>query len=505
MIRYRFPYDADGAIWQEDKNAYVEGYYGRMVRYKGGSSTTTVQSYQPTEGEQRLSKLAADYSEAVAPNARYLNNMARGLIESSLGATQVDFNRLNNEAQGQINAATNGMAGLVGANNSATAAANQELGTASRKGQELAKRNAEQIGGLADLYGQATMNANKTLAGLARGELPAQYQKNMENSIASAMQNTMGNALTSLGDRGVLNSSVTTGAMNDIQRNAANTVAQQYQNNIQQAANLAQQQYSNANNLAGSLGNIYGTQYERLSGALGNSANLAQQQWSNAQNNTSQNSGIYSNLLNSAGSKIGTAAAAQEAAQAPAFNAWQASLGLNGSATNALSGISGKGTSTQTQTQRGGGAGFWGNFLGGVTGSIFCFPPDTRIKMADGTTKRLEHIEVGDEVMTYGAEGKETPEKVVNVMGEHYGDVYNLLCELGHVSATLTQPFLMEDGTYKTLAEIKMGDRVKDNGAVYGVVYSGNRPIHDIEVAGANTYSADGFIAKGGDRSTWGE
>ena len=540
------PYEEE-SVWQEEKNAYVERKYGRMVRYKGGSSTTVNNSYTPTPGEVQLSQASADYAKKVAPNAYYLNDLGRSLLENSLGAVQVDFNSLNKQAQEQIGAAVKGMTGLIGSNNQATAAANGTLGGIAGQIGQLTQQNAGRLGSLTDMYrsgtvgangalgaasgviGQSAAAANGTLGALANGRLPQAYQANMENSIRSTLQNTMGKSLASLGNRGVLNSSVTTGAMNDIQRNAADEVARQYQANINQIAGLtqqqnantgqaanamaglAQQQLTNTNALAGNLGNIYNTQYTQQQNALGQQANLAQQQLANTQGNNSQNSGLYGNLANMAGSRIALAAAAQEAAQNPAFRAWNASMGLNGATTNALAGIAGKGTSTQTTTQSGGGGGFFGGLLGGMVGGasqalgagLFCFPPGTKVKMADGTEKSIEHIEVGDRVMSY-VDGAEQEAEVVNVMNRHYADVYNIQCRLAHTSATLTQPFLMEDGTYKTLADMRMGDVLYGVGVVYGLSYSGERPVHDIEVSGANTYIADGFVAKGGDRATWG-
>ena len=689
MHWYQPPCDGE-SVWQEEKNVYVEREYGRMVRYKGGSSTTVNNSYAPTPGEVQLSQASADYAKKVAPNAYYLNDLGRSLLENSLGAVQVDFNSLNKQAQEQIGAAVKGMTGLIGSNNQATTAANGTLGgiagqigqitrqnngllsslgglyqggtigandalgkigaqmgdmtaqnikrlgslgglyqgaatdanraIGSAAGQigSLAAENAGRLGSLAGLYqsgaqeansalgaagdvvGRSATAANNTLSSLASGQLPQQYQANMEKSISSALQNTMGKSLANLGNRGVLNSSVTTGAMNDIQRNAANEVARQYQSNIGQVANLtqqananagqaantiagyaqqvnanqnalanslgglyntqygqlsgaakdqanlAQQQLTNTNALAGNLGNLYNTQYSQgmgelgqqgnltqqqltntnaLAGNLGNlyntqytqgmgaltqQGNLAQQQLANTQGSNSQNSGLLSNLANMAGSPITLAAAAQEAAQNPAFRAWNSSMGLGSATANALAGIAGKGTSTQTTTQSGGG-GFFGGLLGGALGGaaqglgmgLFCFPPGTKIKMVDGSEKSIEHIEVGDKVMSY-ADGAEQEAEVVNVMSRHYADVYNIQCQLAHTSATLTQPFLMEDGTYKTLADMRMGDVLYGVGAVYGLSYSGERPVHDIEVSGANTYIADGFVAKGGDRATWG-
>lgn len=623
MKWYRSPLD-DGEpwCWQEEKNVYVESRYGRLVRYKGGSSTTVTNSYTPSEGEKQLSQASADYAKRVAPNAYYLNDLGRSLLQNSLGAVQVDFNSLNQQAQQQSADAARGMGGLIGSNSAATAAANGALGSvAGQMGQlagqnvgrlwtlgdlyksstagtnsalgrasgqlgALAARNAGRLGGLAGLYqsgataangalsaasgaiGQSAATANGTLDSLANGVLPSAYQANMEKSISSALQNTTGKTLANLGNRGVLNSSVTTGAMSDIQKNAANEVARQYQANINQVAGLAQQQNANAaqaantiagyaqqqnantNALANSLGNLYNTQYGQLSGALGQQANmaqqqlgntnalagnlgnlyntqytqgmnalgqqanLAQQQLANTQENNSRNSGLYGNLANMAGSRIALAAAAQEAAQNPAFRAWNASMGLNGATTNALAGIAGKGTSTQTTHQSGGGGfgGFFGGLLGGALGGagqalgagLFCFPPGTKIRMADGSEKSIEHIAAGEKVMSY-VDGVEKEAEVVHVMNRHFADVYNIQCQLAHTMATLSQPFLMEDGMYKTLGEMCIGDVLYGVGAVYGLVYSGNRPVHDIEVSGANTYIADGFVAKGGDRRTWQE
>lgn len=290
------PYEGEAYFGQDESDAYVVRRYGRLIRQKKGGSSTTVQnSYTPTPGEVQLTQASADYAKKVAPNAYYLNDLGRKLLENSLGAVQVDFNALNRQAQNRTAEAIAGTQGLIGSNQAATQA------------------------------------ANTTLAGLGTGQLPPQYQANMEKSIRSAMENTMGKTIAGLGSRGVLNSSVTTEAMSDIGKNAADALARQYRENISQVAGLAQQQLANT------------------------------------QGNNNQNSALYGNLSNLAGQRVALAAAAQEAAQNPAFRAWNASMGLNGATTNALAGVAGKGTSTQTTTQSGGG-GFFGGLLGGLVG-----------------------------------------------------------------------------------------------------------------------------------------
>ena len=267
--------------------------YFRHCRFKGGTSVTNTSTYTPTEYELQLQKSQADYAKAIAPNSLWLNDTARKILENSIGSVQVDFNKLNNQAQ------------------------------------QLISQNQQNLANLAPSNTAAANKANATLGQLQQGVLPSAYQTNMQNAIRSTLQNTMGTQLNNLANRGVLNSSVTSTAMNDISKNAADTVAQQYQNNIQTVGGLANRQMANTLN-----------------------ANSA-------------NAGIYGNLINSATQPITTAAAAQEAAQKPALNLWNASLGLNGSTTSALAAAAGKGTTTSTSHTSGGG-GLLSGLMGGL-------------------------------------------------------------------------------------------------------------------------------------------
>lgn len=235
--------------------------YFRHCRFKGGGSTTVnnTSTYTPTEYELQLQRAQAQYANAISPNSLWLNDTARNILQNSIGAVQVDFNGLNNQAQQQINQA------------------------------------------------QAGYND------LAQGKLPTAYLQNMQDAIQSGVQNSYGKLLNQSAQNGVLNSSVTSQGLNDISKNVANTMAQNYSNNISQ------------------LGNIYG------------------------------------NKINSATSGITTAAAAQEAAQQPALNLWNASLGLNGSTTSALAAAAGKGTTTSSSTQHtSGGGGLLSGLMGGL-------------------------------------------------------------------------------------------------------------------------------------------
>ena len=174
---YRSPVH-DGEEWygQEEKNADCERRYGRMVRYKGGSSTTVTNSYTPSEGEKQLSQASADYAKRVAPNAYYLNDLGRSLLQDSLGAVQVDFHSLNQQAQQQAANATKGMSGLIGSNNAATATANGTLGNLAGQMGQLTGQNIGRLGTLGDLYKSGAVGANSALgaAGQKMGDMTAQ-------------------------------------------------------------------------------------------------------------------------------------------------------------------------------------------------------------------------------------------------------------------------------------------------------------------------------------------
>lgn len=442
--------------------------------FKKGGSSTTVQSYQPTPEERRLMDQAADYSEAVAPNAFRLNNTAAGLLWDSLGSTQVDFTKLNSQAQKQINSATNGIQGLITSNNSATKSANGALSTYSPQ------------------FATAADATNAQLAGLANGVLPAGYQENMERAISSTLENTMGSTLNNLGQRGVLNSSVTGSAMNDISKNAADAVAQQYNNNINTVSGLAQQQLGNTNN------------------ALESRIAASQQQYSNTMGTNQLNSGLYGGLLDSATAGITAGAAAQEAAQQPALNLWNASVGLNqGGTGTALAGVSGKGTTTSTMNQSGGGL-FGANGLGGLFGGIasgwastWCFAEDTLVKMADGTAKFIQDIVKGDKVLCPHKDGTESVEEVLEVMEPHYADVYAVTAkdkDGNYVVAftTSTQPVLCADGTFCKVGNLKLMKELHGGLVVQSIEHDEFAPVYDLKVSGENNYYADGFVAKGG-------
>lgn len=372
----------------------------KLELHKKGGSTTNVQSYTPTAQEVRLQEQAADFAEEVAPNALWLNSVAKDVLENSLGTVQVDYNSLANNAMGQITQAQQGVAGLT------------------------------------------------------QGQLPAAYQANMEAAIKSGVENTVGSMVNSLGARGVLNSSVTDKAIQGINDSVANTMAQNFTNNI------------------GVLNGLYGQQ-----------AGLA-------------------------GQNIVTAAGAQEAAQNPALKLWDASIGLNSGGTlGALNAVGGQGTTTTTGTTSGG-TGLFGGLATSLAGGwasnsagIFCFTNDTKIKMADGEEKYIRHIKVGDKVLCYNEFG-DSVEEVVYVQEPVYQTTYAVVAvgddgKKNVVYTTLAQPILADNGEYQEVQVMRIGTKLKGVGKVTGIVESGERKVYDFQTTGNNKYYANGFIAQG--------
>ena len=130
---------------------------------------------------------------------------------------------------------------------------------------------------------------------LTQGQLPTAYTDNMTNAIKTGVNNTVGSAINSLGNRGVLNSSVTNKAMNDIEKNVSDTMAQQYSNNIGQLAGLANQQigtatagYNPYNTLAGLVQGQENTFINSPVGALRGSGTTNQK--------TNQQTSLWDNL-----------------------------------------------------------------------------------------------------------------------------------------------------------------------------------------------------------------
>lgn len=222
----------------------------QMFKGKGGSTTT----YQMSPEERQLLVKQMGYLDKIYPNMIQLNQRAGDILWNSFADTQYDFNTANKNAQQQI------------------------------------------------------ANAQQGMEQLTTGQLPQAYTDNMTQAVQSGVQNSVGNLLNTMGNKGIVNSSVTNQGMNDISKNVSDTMAQNYLNNVQ------------------TLGNIYNDQ------------------------------------ISNAGQGITTAAGAQDASINIPKQMWQLSLGLDSANSGTLGQIAGKYGTTTTKNSGGG----LGSFLGGA-------------------------------------------------------------------------------------------------------------------------------------------
>ena len=228
-----------------------------LQMFKGNVSSTTTYEMSPEERQLLVKQMG--YLDEIYPNMIQLNNRAGDILWNSFADTQYDFNNANQNAQQQINSAQQG------------------------------------------------------LGNLTQGTLPQEYINNMTQAVQSGVQNSVGNLLNTMGNKGVINSSVMNQGLNDISKNTANTMANQFTNNVQ------------------TLGSLYNDQ------------------------------------ITNAGQGITTAAGAQDAAINIPKQMWQLSLGLDSANSGTLGSIAGK-YGTTTTNKSGGSSGF-GSFLGNLGGA----------------------------------------------------------------------------------------------------------------------------------------
>lgn len=88
---------------------------------------------------------------------------------------------------------------------------------------------------------------------------------------------------------------------------------------------------------------------------------------------------------------------------------------------------------------------------------VGCHARDTQIKLADGSLKRADKIDIGDSLITYG-------DKVLKVNNIYYGDEEELVAvkfEDGkQIQVSKGHPLLKEDGTGVDVQQLLKGDRI---------------------------------------------
>lgn len=417
-----------------------------------------------SEEKQVLSNELGWLADAMGVS-KNLMNLANGQIQNNQVAP--DYNSLLQGAlsgtrqagqtvSGLIPQVQNGVAGANNANNGYIGG----IGNAMQTYQEGNKY-------LDGDYQRAMDDNAGIMSGLLSGDLPSAYAQNRQKALQSDLDATMGNTLSSLADRGIINSSVANQSMNDISKNAANALAANYTSDMGTAANLANSAYNNKlNGLNGRAGLLSGLYSGELSG-IGQQAGLTGNNVSNILNGANAQGSLAGQQATLANQPIDSAAAAQSNAASTPLNYFNAAIGLQNPNLSLYDSMSGHryavATPGQTYVKQGSG-GWFGNLLGTAANSAAayyaCFPAGTLVSTGYEDVP-IEKMREGDTVVIQG--GHMAHVKKVHDMGEQM--TYNVETvpsidgTIRKVTTTPTEVFLTPEGR-KPLSVLKAGMKV---------------------------------------------
>lgn len=465
---------------------------------KGTKITTTpAQVPQMSDEEKGLLGEQLKWAQTTQPVAQNLLNMANQALSSQQVTPNPNWQTLYDRAQNQTaanNQLVQGLIPQVNANTDANAAANNRFsGLLGNAIQSMSQGNKE----LASEYNAAMQNNSTAMQGLLNGVLPSSYAENRQKALQADLTNTVGNTLSGLASRGIINSSQADSAFNDISRNASNTLATQYGNDMQTAAGLAGQAYNSQlagiNGKAGLLGDMFRNQ---LSG-YGQQADLANTNFNNRQQGISTLSQLANQSQQMATDPIKTAATAQEAAINTPMKYLAMATGQNAPTQGLLSQLSQQRYSVATPGQtivRQGSGGFFGGLMSGLGSYLACFTAGTEISTPEGAVA-IEQMAFGDQVISLGAVNEV---QELHDMGE--ADVYELNTPSFAVETTQTEVFMTPDGN-KPLSELSEGESVMTvNGfeSITAIIATGKKEkVYELELTGDNMFYANGILAEG--------
>jgi hypothetical protein len=144
-----------------------------------------------------------------------------------------------------------------------------------------------------------------------------------------------------------------------------------------------------------------------------------------------------------------------------------------------------------------------------------CFAPGTPVTLADGSSKAIDRIEIGDEVMSFNeATGKLEPHRVTHLFVHPHPDSSDpVLLVNGHLKVTANHSFYVE-GKWVHAGKLQLGDRLTTTTGAAAVdvasvgTFTATVPVvYNIEVEEAHTYFADGILVhnmmKTSDQPDW--
>jgi len=127
-------------------------------------------------------------------------------------------------------------------------------------------------------------------------------------------------------------------------------------------------------------------------------------------------------------------------------------------------------------------------------GGMGCFTGDTPILMADGSSKPIAEVQIGDMVMAFEGLGKLSPQRVINVLNHYNSKIVNL----NGVRVTPEHRFLTAEGDYKRVDKFVKGDiLVADDSSLISdwtiKAIDGEYTVHNLTIENLHTFVAGGF------------
>lgn len=410
---------------------------------------------------------------------------------------------LNNVVSPQYQQMYNAYLGTNKDNQNALASLQNQVSTAGAKNLTDNTRYANQLGAsvdamnnganqLANEYNGALLKNRNAMDSITNGQLPATYSEARRQALNNDLQATVGNAVSGLASRGIVNSSITDNALNDISKNASNTLAAQYANDLNQAAALNSQAFNNSLSGIGAKMGLWGNTYNNQQNGIVNQANLLNQGYTNQMNNAGTTAGLIGQREGLAQNPINTGATTQSAAIQPAKDYYSMSQLNNADQEDLLNRHMtlryGLAQPAQTMVKQGN-----GGFLGGLMKG-FCFVAGTEISTPEGG-KVIESFVNGDNVISL-----DTVNDVIELhdMGEK--ETHRLETIDCQVTTTGSEKVLTSEGL-KLVEALEIGEPIMTVHGYQPVTVCEStgitEQVYELQCTGDNLFYANGIMAEG--------
>ena len=456
--------------------------------------------------KSKVSSIDAKVPEATADEKQLLQGQMNWINKTNQSANTLQGmgdKALNNVITPEYRQMYNAYLGTNKGNQNAIGALQNQVATAGARNLTDNTRYANQLGAsvdamnnganqLASEYNGALLKNQNAMDSITNGQLPTAYADARRQALNNDLQATIGNAVSSLASRGIVNSSITDNALNDISKNASNTLAAQYANDLNQAAALNSQAFNNSLSGIGAKMGLWGNTYNNQQNGIVNQANLLNQGYTNQMNNAGTAAGLIGQREGLAQNPINTGATTQSAAIQPAKDYYSMSQLNNADQEDLLNRYMtlryGLAQPAQTMVKQGSG-GFFGGLMKG-----FCFVAGTEIATPEGG-KVIETFVNGDTVITLGAVNDVI---ALHDMGEK--ETHRLETVSFGVTTTGTEKVLTPEGL-KLVSELVVGDAIMTVNSYEPVTFSQatgkTEQVFELQCTGDNLFYANGIMAEG--------